>query len=82
LDFKKKKREALKEWALAHVKANKSRDKNLVRKLAILEKEVDKLRIKVDKTIDPALEQEADEAYQRFRKIYSLPRIANRKKPK
>ena len=67
-------------YALARAKANKSRDKNLVRKLAILEKEVDKLRIKTDKTIDPVLEQEADEAYQRLRKISPLPRIANRKK--
>ena len=67
-------------WALAQKKANKSRDKNIVRKITILDKELFKLTVKADKTIDPALKQEADEAYARYRKIALPHRIARRKK--
>ena len=69
-------------WALAQKKANKSRDKNLERQITILDKELFKLTVKADKTIDPALKQEADEAYARYRKIALPHRIANRKRPK
>jgi len=69
-------------WALAQKKANKSRDKNLERIITILDKELFKLTVKADKTIDPALKQEADEAYARYRKIALPHRIANRKRPK
>ncbi len=56
-------------FALAWRKAEDSKDKNLVRKLTKLEKELEKLTIKVDKTRDPALKKESDTAYQRYRKI-------------
>ncbi len=69
MDLKKKKREALMAFALAWRKAEDSKDKNLVRKLTKLEKELEKLTIKVDKTMDPALKKESDKAYQRYRKI-------------
>ena len=75
----KKQREAFVEYALARKKANKSRDKNLERIITILDKELFKLTVKADKTIDPALKQEADEAYARYRKIALPHRIAYRK---
>ena len=78
----KKQRDAFEAWALAQKKANKSRDKNLERIITILDKELFKLTVKADKTIDPALKQEADEAYARYRKIALPHRIANRKRPK
>ena len=82
MDLKKKKREALLVYALAWKKANDSRDKNLVRKLTKLEEELEKLTIKVDKTMDPALKKEWKEAYQRYRKIALQRRITSRKRPK
>ena len=76
----KKQRDLFEAWALAQKKANKSRDKNLERIITILDKELFKLTVKADKTIDPALKQEADEAYARYRKIALPHRIARRKK--
>jgi len=78
----KKQRDAFEAWALAQKKANKSRDKNLERKITILDKELFKLTVKADKTIDPALKQEADEAYAKYRKIALPHRIAYRKRAK
>lgn len=78
----KKQRDAFEAWALAQKKANKSRDKNLVRKMTILDKELFKLTVKADKTIDPTLKQKADEAYAKYRKIALPHRIAYRKRSK
>jgi len=75
----KKQREAFVKHALAWGKAKDSRDKNLVRKITILERELDKLTIKAEKTIDPALKKESDETYQRYRKIMPPYRIISRK---
>ncbi len=77
----KKKRDAFVTYVLARKKANKSRDKNLERIITILDKELFKLRVKADKTIDPTLKQESDEAYARYRKIALPHRIAYRKEP-
>ncbi len=68
-------------YGLAWRKARDSRDKNLVRKLAKLEEETEKLRIEVDKTTDPALQKEFDEAYQRYEEFFSHRRTS-RKRPK
>ena len=76
----KKKRDAFVAYVIARSKANKSIDKNLERIITILDKELIKLRVKADKTIDPTLKQEADEAYARYRKIALPHRIAYRKK--
>ena len=75
----KKQRDAFEAWALAQKKANKSRDKNLERIITILDKELFKITVKADKTINPALKQEADEAYAKYRKITLPHRIAYRK---
>ena len=76
----KKKRDAFVAYAIARGKANKSRDKNLERIITILDKELFRLTVKADKTINPALKQEADEAYAKYRKIALPHRIAYRKK--
>ena len=78
----KKKRDAFVAYALARAKANKSQDKKILRKMGKLDKELFKLRVKADKTTDPVLKQEADEAYARYRKIALPYRIASRKRPK
>jgi len=74
-----KQREAFEVYALAQQKANKSRDKKILRKIGKLDKELFKLTVKADKTINPALKQEADEAYAEYRKIALPHRIAYRK---
>jgi len=81
MDLKKKKQEAIMAYALAWRKARDSRDKNLVRKLAKLEEETEKLRIEVDKTMDPALKKEFDKAFQRYEEFFSHRRTS-RKRPK
>ena len=70
MDLKKKKQEAIMAYTLAWRKSEDSKDKNLVRKLKKLEEETEKLRIEVDKTIDPALKKELDKAYQRYEELF------------